>query len=285
MGTRHNSTYFLARGWDYPSDSILLGSIITDPSQPELVLFKPSTQDDNIKTSAHTTEKSNPPPSFTPNGNHDNKPGLFGTFLNQYGLGNEESVQYDRTSVRAYSFQQIRSRSFQPSEEFIARAVAGAERVSAFLRKSEDKTPLYMITGVKSVFGAGMTAASSKGPGWQISVTPGAAPGPLDASSSSVVYAFQVTELSILPDTKVSTSPVEFTAGLGLGGKQFVRDELDKKFGAATFMFMEGFDEEQGTPCQIIAPSLTAFDILTASSARTDPEASLKWQWKVPNLG
>lgn len=275
-------TYFLARGWDYSFGSVLLGSIITNPTEPELAISRPSPEDDHIRSSTHITQKSNPSPDPIPNNPVDSRPGLLGTFLDQYGLGNEESFQYDRQSVRAYSFQQMQTRSLRPTEELITKAVAGTERVATFFRESEYKTPVYMITGVKSILGAGVTAVSAKRPGWQITLTLGATGAPASSDGrggsglpSPVDYAFQLTELRLSPDGKVYASPEGFTAP-GLDGNHVTQEKLDRTFGEAIFTIRDGFDEEDGTPCQIIAPSLTAFDILTASSARTDPTACSK---------
>jgi len=281
MGT--SKTYFLARGWDYPSDSISLGSIITNPTQPQLAIFTPTPQD--LGSPIVTTDKSHFTLDLTARDSTDNAPGLFGTFLSQYGLGSEDSFHYDRKTVGAYSFSQMQSRSFEPTKALINKAVAEAGRVSAFCRASEYKTPVYMITGLKSIQGASVTAMSSKGPGWEITLSLDIAspdkskistnPGSRGGGPLPIVFAFQLAQLRLSADGKVSAYSNEFDSSIGSGSDDGddIQGRLDGVFGEGTFTSMDGFDEEVGSPCQIIAPSLTSFDPLTASSARTDPAA------------
>lgn len=274
-------TYFFARGWDYPSDSILLGSVITNPTQPHLALFTRASRD--LGSPIVTTDKSHFTLDLTARDSTDNAPGLFGTFLSQYGLGSEDSFHYDRKTVGAYTFSQLQSRSFAPTKALINEAVAGTDRVAAFCRASEYKTPVYMITGLKSIRGASVTAMSSKGPGWEITLSLGIASrekshistnsGFREGGPMPIVFAFELAQLNLSADGEVSSGPSEFGSAIGSDsdGGDGVQERLDRVFGEGTFTCMDGFDEEDGSPCRIIAPSLTSFDPLTASSARTDP--------------
>lgn len=276
-------TYFLARGWDYPSDSVVLGSVITNPMQPQLALFAPAPQD--VGSPIVTTEKSQFTLDLTARDSTDNAPGLFGTFLSRYGLGSEESFHYDRKTVGAYSFNLMQSRSFEPTKALINKALVETDRVAEFCRASGYKTPVYMVTGLKSIRGASMTAMSSKGPGWEITLSLGiASPGEthISAHSSSqeggalpIVFAFQLTQLNLSADGEVSSYSNEFDPYIGSDsdGGNGLQGTLGRTFEEGTFTLIDGFDEEIGSPCRIIAPSLTSFDLLTAGSARTDPSS------------
>ncbi|KAM7195367.1 hypothetical protein V8F33_006708 [Rhypophila sp. PSN 637] len=271
MDTR--KTYFLVPGWTYSMDSITLGSIITNPAQPEIALVK-SPSIGNVDS--YPEQTGSLPNQLTSN-NPDSGPGLFGTFINQYGLGNEESLQYDRKSVTSYSFSQMKSEDHIPDEQLITRLV-DSQRVGNYLRETNNKMPIYMITGIKSVRGAGVTVTSSIAPGWQVSLSVGAAPGSSNGLQS-VVYAFQVSEVIAQgdgeADSERSVSLDEFNAPAGSEseGNRIAQEKLDKKFGEGTFTLIDGFDEIDEKPCLIVTPSLAPFDILTAGSARTDPTA------------
>ncbi|KAK4211999.1 hypothetical protein QBC37DRAFT_425775 [Rhypophila decipiens] len=268
MATR--KTYFLVPGWTYSMDSITLGSIITNPAQPEIALAK-SPSIGNLDSHPERTRSLQ---SQLTSNNPDGGPGLFGTFLNQYGLGNEESLQYDRKSVTSYSFSQMKSANHIPDEQMITRLV-DSQRVENYLN---NKMPIYMITGIKSVRGAGVTVTSSIGPGWQVSLSVGAAPGSSNGLQS-VVYAFRVSEVIARgngeADSERSVSLNEFNAPAvsESEGNRIAQEKLDKKFGEGTFTLIDGFDEMDEKPCLIVTPSLAPFDILTAGSARTDPTA------------
>ncbi|KAK3313720.1 hypothetical protein B0H66DRAFT_358923 [Apodospora peruviana] len=272
MGTVR--TYFLAPGWDYPANSVLLGSVITNPTQPQLALFKPSPQDFDSPVSA--SEKAQFAMDLARSGK-SHGPGLFGTFLNQHGLGSEDSFHYDRKTVRSYSFQHMQSRSFEPSESFRRKAVAETDRVAAFCRASDFKAPVYMVTGLKAIQGAGVTISSRKGNGWRLSLglNIGSSDdhtlqdgGGSEGGPSPIVFAFQLTEIRLSPSGLVS-SPDDLSSTNS--DPSNIQQRLDGAFGEGAFVVMDGFDEADGTPCRIIGSSQASFDLLTASSAKIDP--------------
>ncbi|GAB1320871.1 hypothetical protein MFIFM68171_11081 [Madurella fahalii] len=262
-------TYFLTRGWDFPVNSITLGSIITNPMQPQLALFRPSP--DKMGSPVHVTEK----PLFSSadgagsggSGGGGKPPGLFRTFVSLFGLGNEESFQYDRKSVLAYSFRGLRASRFEPGDELMREAVA-QERPAQFLRASGYSASLYMITGVKSICGAGVTTASGKGTGWRVALSVGLEESADSADGAAVgspaVFAFQVVEL------KVSSDGVVTMVGVAEQSVADFQARLDREFGEAEFEVSEGLDEEDGASCRIVAPSPACVDLLTAGSARID---------------
>ncbi|KAK3691975.1 hypothetical protein B0T22DRAFT_446110 [Podospora appendiculata] len=257
-------TYFLVPGWDYPAGTVLLGSVITNPTQPQLALFRPSV--DDIDTPIHGKDRAHfSASSIKPETSADKSAGLFGTFLNVFGLGQEASFHYDRKTVLSYSFRHLHSRWFDPSDALKHKAVIGTDRVAQFCRASDYKASVYMITGVKTIRGAGVTTASGKGTGWRVALSVGADESNPDALP--ITFAFELAELRLTPDGTI-LSAAERTAGphnLALQAK------LDNEFGVATFAIVDGFDEEDGTPCRIVASSPACVDLLTAGSAKIDP--------------
>ncbi|KXX82654.1 hypothetical protein MMYC01_201056 [Madurella mycetomatis] len=258
----NTKTYFLARGWDFPLNSITLGSIITNPMQPQLALYRPSPE--NLGSLIHTTER----PLFSSAESDDGQPaGLFRTFLTLFGLGNEESFHYDRKSVLSYWFRGLRASCFEPSDE-LKREAVGQERTAQFLCASGHNASVYMITGVKSIRGAGVMTASGRRRGWQVALSVGLeekAEGTDGAAAGSpVAFAFQVVEL------KVSSGGVVTTVGEAEQDVAEFQARLDREFGEAEFEVVEGLDEEDGASCTIVAPSPTCVDLLTAGSARID---------------
>ncbi|KAK3380438.1 hypothetical protein B0T24DRAFT_615407 [Lasiosphaeria ovina] len=261
-------TVFLAPGWECQAGSVLLGSVFTNPSQPQLALFKPSPGD--IDTTVKTSEKATFAASIDPAG--DSRPGLFRTFLRLFGVGDEEEVHYDRKTVEWYSFRGLRTESFVPSEALKHKALAQTDRVAQFCRASDYKASVYMVTGIKTIEGAGVKAPSRKRTGWHLSINVDApswnepseqeAPG----ESPSVVFAFELLELKL--SAAGETIDVGDGSGSATGSTADAQKTLELEFGEAALTVVEGFDEEDDVHVRIVASSPAGVDLLTAGSAR-----------------
>ncbi|MCJ1342310.1 hypothetical protein MMC31_000491 [Peltigera leucophlebia] len=200
-------TFFLVSGWDFPIDSIQLGSIIASPSFPQ----RSFTENDAIPidTKVHVSEKYDF--SSTLDKSKSNKFGLWAQFLQIFGLGAEASVSFDKGSIDTYAFQHMKTEWFLPSKAFVKACVKNSNVVD-FLEQTNFRKPLYIITGLKTVEGASVTTVKSKGSGVYAKLgfdgTPAAVPvtiGPeVDRNigdsetasfenSSPVVFAFQLT--------------------------------------------------------------------------------------------
>ncbi|KAK3990129.1 hypothetical protein QBC44DRAFT_325677 [Cladorrhinum sp. PSN332] len=243
-------TFFLVNGWDSPKDSFTLGSIIINPMHPQLALFRPEPFK-NPRTISSTKSE------YVGNVADDDHRsfGLFRTFLRLYGLGEEDSFHYDRKSVLSYSIRQLESASFELNDELRRKAIED-ERVAQFLRASDYKASVFMVRGVRTVKGAGVTTGSSKGNGWKVKLN-------VDGEIP-VVYALELVEL------KASTAgEVVMFKALGVDDTvEKLQDRLNQDFGEATFTVIDGFDEESGDECKIVASSPAYLDLLTAGSAR-----------------
>lgn len=255
-------TYFLAPGWDFSAEAITPGSIITNPMHPALTLFKPAASDlDPLVRATSRSEFSNK--SLDDGGN---SAGLFRTFLGLFGLGNEDGFHYDRKRVLSYSFRGLESHSFAPTSELKNRALRETDRVAQFCRASEYRASVFMVTGIKTVRGAGVTTGSSKGGAWRVQLGVELEEGAVGEGRAPAVFAFELAELRLSATGEISS--------VGDGGEESVavlQARLDRDFGKATFTAIEGFDEEDESPCKIVASSPAYIDLLTASSARIDP--------------
>jgi hypothetical protein len=264
-------TYFLVPGWDFPVGSIRLGSVIANPSQPHIALWTieaaeidtptfPSHKYDFTETIGQTKK---------------GKVGLFARFLQIFGVGAEASVQHDEKNVEKYSFKDMCTEWFLPSDKLIKKAT-DSSRVVGFVEQSDYEAAVYMVTGLKTVTGASVTTLKSKGRGLRVALgfdaTPAGVPvsiGPeaehssqgseyaTFSNSSHVVFAYQLKLIKIDEEKAISTS--EFNDGALFGvhdqgskarhtlqSKDTLSDEeLKTAFGeGVTSTFDEADDEE-----------------------------------------
>jgi len=269
-----SKSYFLVPGWDFPATSLVLGSIITSPTQPQLAIYKPG--DGDIDTPVRDTERAHfSGPTTNETSDTSDTTGLFGTFLNNFGLGDEPNFHYDRKNVLSYSATGLHTQSFHPSDAFKRRALTTpGSRVAHYINASQYQSPVYMVTAVKTITGAGVTVGSIKGKGWRASVNIGAIAGEQQLTGDDpppIVFAFRLMQLRLLPSGEITSVPFgeqEEEDGNQSDFDDALQEALDQEFGEDTFSIMDGFDEGNGSHCTIIASSPARVDLLTAGSAR-----------------
>ncbi|KAK5655712.1 hypothetical protein OQA88_5249 [Cercophora sp. LCS_1] len=222
MPVNTRNPYFLVPAWDITP--AILGSILTHPAQPHACL---SSRPITTCTSSQPTTKT----IINPSGN-----GLFSAFLHLAGLGNEEALVFDRTHILSYSIKDITSHSFDPSAEFI-QAVLADGRVAMY-RRASGNASLFLVMGIKTVKGAGVTISSRRGKGWELSFGV--------EGEEEVVFAYRVVEV----DGE---------------GKVVDHEWLGEEEG---FSVADGMEEENGQACSFVVGSLACVDLLTASSSR-----------------
>lgn len=259
-----NKTYFLAPGWDIPPVSITLGSIVIKPSEPDSTFFQPSSE----SLLAEVTTVSSPV-SFDSSAKElpsSNAAGLFSAFLLNSGLGDEPAFTYDRKRVLSYCFREHTHAEIEPSQELLRAAVA-EPRVKELLASG---VGVYMITGFRSISGAGVKVASTKGKGWTVELGVGSTKDPAeDVTNSQRIFALQVAEVKVKEGGEVALSQSSSEASV-------LQKTLDGNFGEGTFRVTEGFDEvesrdnEQG--CLIVTPSPIFVDPLTAGTRKVGGE-------------
>ncbi len=127
-----NKTYFLVPGWDFPVGSIVLGSVIASPTQPASSLYTPA--GGSIDTPIYPTTKAR----FTGEVAADKKGkvGLFCRFLDLFSIGAEAAFRYDSKSVLTYSFHELKTEWFVPSDDLKKKATKDAKVVS-FCRNND----------------------------------------------------------------------------------------------------------------------------------------------------
>jgi len=228
-------TYFLTPGWDFPAGSIVLGSIIEDPRQPESTLYIP--EPDSITPTIYASDKYD----FSSTLSHSRKGhcGLFARFLQVFGIGGEVSVHCDRTKVDRYAFKHMHTEWFISSAPFIEKAMspspssATSELVN-FLKQTNYEEAVYMIIGLKTVEGASITTFRRKDRSFTAALRVNATPVglPLSAgpeatydgeesdettfqSSTPIVVAYRLKEIKF--GKKRETKIKDYTAGALFG--------------------------------------------------------------------
>lgn len=242
-------TYFLVPGWDVPSSSPLLGSIIANPSQPDTALYTPPLS--SLSLSASSPSSYSSVPSATPT---SPPAALFATFLSHYGLGDEPSLSFDRKHILSYSFVGQKLREGVPSIEVLKGAV-GDSKVKVLFA---NQVGVYIVTGVKTVGGAGVSIPSHKGGRWTVNLSIAA---PEGEEGREIIFAVEVKEVKVGEGDAVELGKLE-------EGEGELQARLDREFGEGTFKVVKGVDEMGKEEVQIVTASPTYVDLLTAGTAK-----------------
>lgn len=254
-------TYFLAPGWEMHSPSLLLGSIIANPSQPDIALYKPA--DSSLSVSIETSS----PSSFSTStaASSVGLAGLFSTFLSVVGLGDEPAFSFDRKHILSYSFHGQRLVQLNPPPELLRTAVAEGPVAQLFA----NGMGVYMVTGLKTVSGAGVKVASAKGRGWVVELgVESTREGQGEDEEGNAVFALQIAEVKLQEGREVVLEELDVDAGV-------LQAKLDKEFGDGAFKVIEGLDEASTNAeevCLVVTSSPTCVDLLTAGTVKVGGE-------------
>ncbi|EHA52308.1 hypothetical protein MGG_05802 [Pyricularia oryzae 70-15] len=141
--------YFYAPTWDYPpAGPIKLGNVLMSIKKPENPLFTaPLPTAEEVFTMNKTdvefsTEKLN--------GGHLT---ILTKFLSIFGLGVDTGVQWDRRGEDFFKFERLETVQFVPRAEYIQSCIE-ADPVRTYLEMSCYRKPVYVVTGIKTVYGA-----------------------------------------------------------------------------------------------------------------------------------
>ncbi|KAK2003323.1 hypothetical protein LX36DRAFT_651208 [Colletotrichum falcatum] len=150
-------TYLPSPNWDIPADSniVVLGRLIKDPRDPQSKV--PGSSEDPV-----------PPPKVYEGEKTDwqttaerTRSGSIGLWAKCLQLvGGHLSVGQLRSAVEEHRFAALETRYFLPDDDYLARAL-GDPGVQAYLRVSDRRKPVYLITGVKIARGASAGTGSS----------------------------------------------------------------------------------------------------------------------------
>jgi hypothetical protein len=221
-------TYFLAPSFDYVPDRYIdLGRIIADPTDPGTSLNPDSPKPP--PSSVQTYIEKDYEKAIEQRGKV--KVGIWARFAGQFGIG-DISVNTNSVKNDVYKFQELETRLFQPTDEYIEEALQYPQ-VVRFAAKSGYRRPLFMITGVKIARGANISKEMVREHGLSAKVgidgTPGGVPVDLavggEASEllrekekfdapSDFVFAFRLRKIFY---EKGSVQHREFTKGALFG--------------------------------------------------------------------
>jgi len=269
--------YFLVPGYDFPANSVTLGSIITDLTQPHDAYFTAEEGDIDPKKIMPTDKYDF---SETVTDKSAKKAGLFGRFLNVVHVGAEASVQFDQATNKLYTFKHMHTEWFEPTKALLDKAVKSG-RVADYLRDTDFQEPVYMVTGVKTVMGVSVATFNSKGRGVvvMLGVDASAAGAPMSMGpkyednvertqaamfkdSSAIVFAFRLKEIrcvegKIKPRDMTGVDGALFGAGkqnvdisIGSTKDEFVEADLEGSEVATERVV----DEEDESDCIAIMP-------------------------------
>lgn len=261
MASNKNAkVFFLAPGWVIHSSFPLLGSVIANPSQPDIALFRPTPATSNANAKVSSPSSSTAP--ITPSSS--GPPGLFSTFLSVFGLGDEPAFSFDRKHILSYSFLGQRSVELDlvPSLELLREAVADRTVAQLFA----NNLGVYLVTAVKTISGARVRVASAKGKGWtvELGIETGQESREGDGQGD-VTFALQIAEVKLKEGEGVALQGLETEMGA-------LQQRLDREFDSGTFKVAEGIDEAAEEPCLIVTSSPTLVDPYTAGTAKVGGE-------------
>lgn len=140
-------TYFLCPGFDYPPESISLGSIISSPSEPSVAL----NMDDDFRPPKGVIKLAQEGATIRREDLRQVKHGIISIFLRLTGFGSDADQVEGIEDT--FKFSKIETVYYKPSEEYVQKAVQ-SEDVKFFLASSLFRKPLYLVTGLKIVRGA-----------------------------------------------------------------------------------------------------------------------------------
>ncbi|KAI8712721.1 hypothetical protein NCS52_01370900 [Fusarium sp. LHS14.1] len=157
--------YFYAPTWDYPPGGpIKLGNVITSAKNPHRPLFcsPPPEESDVFKTEKKSVQ-------YTKEKLRRGRFSILTKFLSVLGLGIDIGAEIDRSDEETFVFDTLETTQFIPTQSYLQTCVE-AENVRHFLKLSEYKKPVYIITGLKVVTGAQANTIKSRSVGGSVGV-------------------------------------------------------------------------------------------------------------------
>ncbi|VUC32851.1 unnamed protein product [Clonostachys rosea] len=225
--------FFYAPTWDWPPEGpIKLGNVLTSVQRPEqpLSTTPPPTENEVFssekKDVEHSTEKLRA-------GNFS----LFTKFVNFIGVGVDVSASWENSNEELYRFKKVETRQFIPKDEYIQKCIE-TPAVRRFLERSRYRKPVYVITGLKTVYGANAKSTEVQSQdkkasievdgtvigGGRVAPGAGAATGNKKSTSwgesSDFVFAFRVRKVHVSKKTQRVKDNDDYTKGA-----KFERDD------------------------------------------------------------
>ncbi|KAG9852451.1 hypothetical protein KCU98_g1171, partial [Aureobasidium melanogenum] len=303
--SNRTKTWFLVPGWNIPPEAIHLGGIIEEPTEPHLPILRsipptrlelpvdaaiststgvnsatydsstdvsPGSSNYHIDTDIYTTTKTDF--SFSLRNSTSNKMGIFAQFLQVFGIGAEAGVDLTIDGVDDFKFESETEEWFVPSMAFVQSAVK-QPWAQTFLQGSPRKTPLYVITGIRTVRGitARSSASKEKSVGGKVSIDATGTGVPINAGpvaqhirgageeikwncKGPLVFAYQLARIK---PNKAAWTVKSYKKGAFFGTDQKQEDVeigLDDDF-LEDLEFVdvrEGVQDVDGSDCVVVVP-------------------------------
>ncbi|KPM38865.1 hypothetical protein AK830_g7709 [Neonectria ditissima] len=228
--------FYFAPTWDWPPEGpIRLGNVLTSIKKPEQPLHTAPLPAADQVFSSHKSEV-----EYSQKKLREGKFSILTTFLSVLGLGVDVGADWKKSNQEVYEFNRVETTQFIPKDDYIQTCIE-APAVRAHLEKSRYRKPVYIITGIKTVYGAKAKTQTSRAHGGSASVavdgtvwSGGAVPVGVEPGiegrketthdtswkeSSDFVFAFRVRKVHVSRKTHTVDRSDDYTKGALLDGK------------------------------------------------------------------
>ncbi|KAK7423675.1 hypothetical protein QQX98_000865 [Neonectria punicea] len=228
--------FYYAPTWDWPPEGpIRLGNVLTSIKRPEQPLYTAllPTADEIFSSDKHEVE-------YSKEKLREGRFSILTTFLSVLGLGVDVGADWKKSDQELYAFNRVETTQFVPKDDYIQKCIE-APAVRAHLERSRYRKPVYIITGLKTVYGAKAKSKTSRAHGGSVAVTVdgtvwsgGAVPvgvgpgvegkketthGTSWQDSSDFVFAFRVRKVRVNRKTHAVDRSDDYTKGALLDDK------------------------------------------------------------------
>ncbi|ETS87208.1 hypothetical protein PFICI_01036 [Pestalotiopsis fici W106-1] len=240
--------FFYAPTWDWPPEGpIKLGNVIRAVGEPEQPLF---TAPLPAASEVFTSEKFNV--EYTKEKLREGRFSILTKFLSILGVGINVGADWQDSNAELYGFKSVETTQFIPKEDYIQKCIE-ADAVRLYLDRSRYRKPVYIITGIKTVYGARAKSYKHKQHGGEVGIavdgtiwSGGTAPLSVEPGvggkrvtttettwegSSDFVFAFRVHKIHVNRKTQAVDESHDYTKGALLDSKtDKIRDALPDIF-------------------------------------------------------
>ncbi|KAH8742704.1 hypothetical protein F5883DRAFT_513033 [Diaporthe sp. PMI_573] len=233
----NNVAYFyFAPTWDWPPEGpIQLGNVLTSIQKPDQPLHRAPLPIASEMFSSEKTEV-----EYSKEKLVEGKFSILTKFLSILGVGVDVGANRKNSDDEVYSFNRVQTLQFVPKEDYIQKCIE-AENVRRYLDRSRYRKPVYIITGIKIVYGSKAKSHKSRAHGGKLGVavdgtiwSGGTAPVSVEPGveanketktgtswegSSDFVFAFRVRKVHVAKKTQAVDKSYDYTKGAMLDNR------------------------------------------------------------------
>lgn len=236
-------TCFLMPNYSYPPDDlVLLGQIITSPTQPSARLAPPLTPTPKVQKDVKRNCG-----EIISHAQHG-EIGIWAAFMSSvFSSGGEAAASFAEKHGHQMEFAALETHFFDPDDEFLRNSVNSEKKIKEYIGKFPTKS-VYMITGLKIAKGARCASFERQEGGVAARVGVDATPFtslPVDGgprvrigssgseehwfgTSSDFVFAYRLSRIVVTFKRKIKGKNYEKGAEtLGVGDRNEVREHVD----------------------------------------------------------